>query len=174
MYTLFTLYTILYIYIDLANIINEPLVVIRECISNNIMYRPPRISLAYINIFLNEFSDIITSTNSNDYILIGDMNFHYDTDVQPHSLFINLIDSFSLIQPITFPTHYIGHILDLVVTPISNILSKPPICLPPITDHNVISLEIDIPSKHMLKQVLYIGILNLLILNYFHIILLKF
>ena len=60
------------------------------------------------------------------------------------------IDSFSLIQHITFPTHYIGHILDLV-TPISNILSKPPICLPLITDHNVISLEIDIPSKHTVK-----------------------
>ena len=30
-------------------------------------------------------------------------------------------------------------------------LSIPPICLPPITDHNVISLEIDIPSKHTVK-----------------------
>ena len=99
------------------------------------------------------------------------MHFHYDTDIHPHSLFINLIDYFSLIQHITFPTHYIGYILDLVVTPISNILSKPPICLPPITDNNVISLEIDIPSKHTVKQELYIGILNLSILNYFQIIL---
>ena len=90
-----------------------------------LIYRPPRFSMDDINIFLNEFSDIITSTKSNDYILIGDMNFHYDTDVHPHSLFINLICSFSLIQHITFPTHYIGYILDLVVTPISNILSKP-------------------------------------------------
>ena len=39
----------------------------------------------------------------------------------------------------------------LVVTPISNILSNPSICLPPITDHNVISLEINIPSKHTVK-----------------------
>ena len=38
-------------------------------------------SMDDINIFINEFSDIITSTKSNDYILIGDMNFHYDTDV---------------------------------------------------------------------------------------------
>ena len=84
-----------------------------------LIYRPPRFFLDYINIFLNEFSDRITSTKSNDYILIGDINCHYDTDVQLHSLFINLIDYFSLIQPITFPIHYIGHILDLVVTPIS-------------------------------------------------------
>ena len=79
------------------------------------------------------------------------MNFHYDTDVYPHSVFINCIDSFSLIQHIKFPTNYIGHILDLVVTIISNIVSKPPICLPPIKYHNVISLEIDIPPKHTVK-----------------------
>ena len=102
------------------------------------MYRPPRFSLDDIIIFLNEFSDIITSTKSNDYIVICDMNFHYDTNVYPHCLFIKCIDSFSLIQHITFPTHYIGHILDLVITPISNMLSKLPICLPPIKYHNVI------------------------------------
>ena len=62
-----------------------------------------------------------------------------------------MIDSFSLIQHITFPTHYIGHILYLVVTPIYYIVSKPIICLPPITDNNVISLEIDIHSKHTFK-----------------------
>ena len=68
-----------------------------------VIYRPIYIFiylLIYINIFLNEFSDIITNTKSNDYILIGDMNFHYDTDVDirfTYSLFINLIDSFSLI-----------------------------------------------------------------------------
>ena len=95
-----------------------------------LIYRPPRFSIDDIHIFPNEFYDIITSTKSNDYILIGDLNFHYDTDIHLHSLFINLIDSFSLIQHITFPTHYIGHILDLVVTPIYNMLSKPPICLP--------------------------------------------
>ena len=50
-------------------------------------------------------------------------------------------------------------------------LSKPPICLPTITNHNVISLKIDIPSKHTVKKELYIGILNLSILNYFQIIL---
>ena len=116
-----------------------------------LIYRPPIFYIDDINIFLNEFSDIIRSTKSNEYILIGDINFHHDTDVHPHSLFINLIDSFSLIQHITFPTHYISHILDLVVTPISNMLSKPPICLPPLTDHNVISLAIDIPSKFTVK-----------------------
>ena len=44
-----------------------------------------------------------------------------------------------------------GHILDLVVTTISNVFSKPPIYLPQITDHNVISLEINIPSKNTVK-----------------------
>ena len=52
------------------------------------------------------------------------MNCHYYTNVYPQSQFIRCIDSFFdvLIQNITFPTNYIGHILDLVVTPISNIL----------------------------------------------------
>ena len=50
-----------------------------------------------------------------------------------------------------FPTHYIGHILDFVGTPISNILSKTPINLPPITDHNIILLEIYLPSEHTVK-----------------------
>ena len=63
-----------------------------------LIYRSPGFSLDDINIFLNEFSDIITSTKINDYILIGYMNFHYDTDIHPHSLYINFIDYFSLIQ----------------------------------------------------------------------------
>ena len=44
-----------------------------------LIYRPPRFSMDDINIFLNELSDIITNTKSNDDILIGDINFHYDT-----------------------------------------------------------------------------------------------
>ena len=64
---------------------------------------------------------------------------------------------------ITFPTHYIVHIRDLLVTPIYNILSKLTICLPQIIYNNVMSLEIDIIPNIMLKQELYIGILNLLI-----------
>ena len=32
-------------------------------------------------------------------------------------------------------------------------ISKPPICVPPITDHNVISLEINITSKHTVKTI---------------------
>ena len=89
-----------------------------------LIYRQPIFSVDDINIFFNVFSDIITSTNSNKYILFGDMNFHYDTDVHLHCIFINLIDSFSLIQHITFPTLYICHILYLVVTPIYNIVCK--------------------------------------------------
>ena len=42
-----------------------------------------------MNIFLNKFSDIITSTKSNDYIFIVDINFHCDTDVHPYSLLMN-------------------------------------------------------------------------------------
>ena len=69
-----------------------------------------------------------------------------------HSLFIQFINYLSHIQHnIPNTPNYIGHILDLVVTPIFNILSKPPICLPPISDHNIISLDIDLPSKHTVK-----------------------
>ena len=55
------------------------------------MYRPPRFSLGDIFIFLNELFDRITSrilgiipNTSDDYILICDMNFHYDTIVCVH------------------------------------------------------------------------------------------
>ena len=61
-----------------------------------LIHRKPRFSLNDINIFLNEFSHIIKSTKRNDYILISDMNFHYDIDVHPNSLFINVVDSFHL------------------------------------------------------------------------------
>ena len=50
------------------------------------MYRPLRYSLYDINIFLNACSGIIISTKSNDYILIGDMNFHCDIYVYPQSI----------------------------------------------------------------------------------------
>ena len=67
-------------------------------------------------------------------------------------MMILILILFLLIQHITFPTHYISHIPDLVVTPISNILFKPLISLPPISHTNVISLQIYLPSKHTVKN----------------------
>ena len=78
---------------------------------------------------------MITSTESNDYILIGDMNFNYDIDVHPHCLFINLIDSFSLIQHI--PNTLYWSCLDLVGTPIFNILPKPRFIYYMFTSNNI-------------------------------------
>lgn len=50
-------------------------------------------------------------------LIIGDFNAHVCCPDQPMAKdFLNLIDSFDLVQPVSVPTQKYGHTLDLVLT----------------------------------------------------------
>ena len=88
-----------------------------------VIYRPPGFS----NSFLSDFSDLLTSIITFErFVLLGDFNFHINnsTDI-PAINFLNLTESFNLVQHVTGPTHNRGNTLDLVFSfgvDISNII----------------------------------------------------
>ena len=59
------------------------------------------------------------STNSTNYLILGDFNYHFGSIETYHTEFTNLIYTLSLSQQLTFssPTHIKNNILDLVITP---------------------------------------------------------
>ena len=83
-----------------------------------VVYRPPpNTKNGYKNdIFLDEFSDLVTNSYSkaSNFILSGDLNIHLDNEKVPLTKhFNNIIKSLGLVQWIKQPTHVAGHWLDV-------------------------------------------------------------
>ncbi len=138
-----------------------------ECILNDnklsicILYRPPptKDNGFTTRMFLEEWHDFLESLimTTNEMIILGDFNFHLDVsnDIDTRR-FTESLDVFSLRQHIIEPTHYLGHILDVIITrhectSISDITVTDP-CLTNeqgnlIRDHYAIAFSIDCPTK---------------------------
>ena len=71
-----------------------------------------------ITVFLEELIQLFTMLmTSNECIIIaGDVNIHTETDESSSKQFNNILDMFNFTQHIKFPTHKLGHTLDIVVT----------------------------------------------------------
>ncbi len=70
-------------------------------------------------------------------MITGDFNIHVDAaDQSDVCTFLDLLESLSLVQHVTQPTHVDGHILDLIITRSSdNIIQDPPYVDRFISDH---------------------------------------
>lgn len=80
-----------------------------------VIYRPPHSAKDFIQQFTEFIGNI--ATNYDRFLLVGDFNIHVCCQSIPLSKeFLNLIDSFSLVQWIKDSTHVQGHILDLVLS----------------------------------------------------------
>jgi Endonuclease/Exonuclease/phosphatase family len=111
-----------------------------------IIYRPP--SLSKSNFYL-DFSTLLESlsTTPSEFLIIGDFNFHVDAPVpSSDSPFLDLLETFSLSQHISFPTHTSSHILDLLITRSSSklVASTCPIDLG-ISDHLAVCSTLTLP-----------------------------
>jgi Endonuclease-reverse transcriptase len=69
--------------------------------------------------FLNDFQILVSlaATTSHEFLITGDFNLHLD-DYQKSQTnqFLSVLDSFNLVQLVTFPTHHDAHTLDLIIT----------------------------------------------------------
>ena len=104
-----------------------------------------RLQFISAGVFLKEFTEFleILSIMPEDFVLSGDINFHLETnDCNVLSLH-NLWNSFNLIQHVHFPTHKLGHTLDIVLTrdtlKITNLVSNNA----QLSDHYMIIFDID-------------------------------
>ena len=108
--------TIIYPSLSYSDCLTASLNCMNTVYSFTIIYRPPKQDYTT---FYNEFYDYITDTplsNNNHNFILGDFNYHFESNINPHSTFINhksTYYSLSLHQFITFPTHIADHTLDL-------------------------------------------------------------
>ena len=110
-----------------------------------LIYRPPN---NCPSLFFTEFSNIIHTCSQNNLLILGDFNFHYDTDTSHHLEFKILCNELNLKQHIDFPTHTHGHTLDLILTSHhSKLLKNKPERTILLTDHYAINCPLNLPLQ---------------------------
>ena len=83
----------------------------------------------------------IGSENTN-IILLGDLNLHIDNPEDPDAdQLIAMLEAFGLEQHIKFPTHQLGHTLDLIAMEPATKFECTPIPGPYLSDHRMVIIE---------------------------------
>ena len=77
------------------------------------IYRP----LGCANMLYDEFPNFLENTLQcqDELYIVGDLNIHLDKPSINTRSFLEILDTFSLHQHVTFPTHIYGHLLDLFI-----------------------------------------------------------
>ena len=77
-----------------------------------------RLLFAPINLFLEEFSDLLDqhALSTESLILAGDVNLHMETDCPYATELVELLSLHNLKQHIKGPTHVKGHTLDIIIS----------------------------------------------------------
>ena len=94
--------------------------------------------------FINDLTQLLTTTGSENrnIILLGDLNLHIDNPEGPDAdQIITTMEAFGLKQHIKFPTHQLGHTLDLIATESTTKLTCAPIPGPYLSDHRMVIIE---------------------------------
>ena len=78
------------------------------------IYRPT----GCVNMFFDEFPNFLENTLQfqDELYIFGNFNIHLDKPSVNTRSFLDILDTFSLHQHVTFPTHIYGHWLDLFIT----------------------------------------------------------
>ena len=122
---------------------------VHDCLMRRIvLYRTPYSSLHPVSapVFFNEFSQFLKNVVMCPEVLVicGDFNLHLDDLLDNDSKkFMDLQETFSLLQHVSGPTHQSGHTLDLVITRSSDdVVFASPKAIFPISDHFIIQCPI--------------------------------
>ena len=102
---------------------------IRRKIKLLVIYRPPYSTAHRVTVttFLDEFANYLEPIilSPEPLVIAGDMNIHVDDPDDSDAIkFLDLLDSYGLTQHVNTPTHRLGHTLDLIITRVSDALTK--------------------------------------------------
>ena len=127
-----------------------------------IVYRPPNSETHPVppSVFFREFSHYLENVVLCPEVLVisSDFNFHiddpFDNDAKK---FGDLLETFGLIQHLSFPTHISGHWLDLIITrSFNDIMVRSPHPSFFLSDHCFAECILSIPSPLVtVKEVVY-------------------
>ena len=119
-----------------------------------VLYRPPS---SDVSLFFDEFASYLAHivTASGYLLIVGDFNFHVDSQNNAGRRFTGLLHSFNLRQHVNDSTHKNGHTLDLVITReeqsfIQNLL----VFDPALSDHFMIRCNLDFGKNVAQDQML--------------------
>jgi len=80
-----------------------------------VVYRPPKYHKGFLNDFLDFLAEIMPKYDR--VLIVGDFNIHVCCPDNPMAKdFLNLVDSFNLVQSVSGPTQERGHTLELVLS----------------------------------------------------------
>ena len=88
-------------------------------------------------------------------LITRDFNFHLDNTMDGDTnKFIDLLETFGVLQHIMLPMHSSGHILDLLISRSSNDINVLSTCVSsfPTSDHHFIECKLSFPGPHLSKQ----------------------
>ena len=94
--------------------------------------------------FMDNLTHLLTTKGSEkrNIVLLGDLNQHTDDPEDPEAdQLIATIEAFGLKQHNKFPTHQLGHTLDLIATKSSTKLACTAIPRPYLSDHRMVIIE---------------------------------
>ena len=109
-------------------------------------------------VFISEFNDFLDSNvpSNNKFLIIGDFNLHFDCPSKTYvKQMLDLFNARNLSQIINKPTQVAGHILDWVVTEDPNFISNVCVLDRAISDHSVITFNINEYSNMPNKRVIH-------------------
>ena len=140
-------HTIIYPSFSYSDCLTASLHFMNTVYSFAIIYEPPK---QYYTTLYNEFYDYITDTtlsNKSHNFILGDFNYHFESNIHPHFTFKNRTDSLSIHQVITFLTHITCHLLDLICVDIIVVVSVSHNCYKYdlITDHFLVTCRLVLP-----------------------------
>ena len=87
-------------------------------------------------------------------LIASDINIHVDVSSDLNTVrFMDLLDSMTLIQHVTTPTHQLGHTLDVLITRETDLLlSIPPISGSFLSDHFTVLRKLTLRKPHTLVK----------------------
>ena len=106
------------------------------------------------SIFIDDLSGLLTEvvSNQSSLIILGDINIHLNklenTDAKA---LCDILESFNIMQHIRFPTHNLGHTLDIVATENRQNRNVTTIPGPYTSNHWLITVQLE-DKKHKTEQ----------------------
>jgi len=127
-----------------------------RCVRILLIYRPPGLPTS---LFLEEFSKLLEHITADlrhkRLLIVGDFNIHFDNSNDATARqFLNLLDSFDLVQHVSEKTHANGHTLDLVISnAINHFVNDVKTTDPAISDHLAVHSTLHLEKPRFVKKV---------------------
>ena len=114
-----------------------------------------RLQFVPIAEFFEEFEELLEKYTVlyEDFVIVGDVNVHVETDECASKKFKNLIDQYDLVQHVLEPTHIMGHTLDIVISPNKDsYINDLVVCRNDLSHHFLIEFGVRVSTSYNLTK----------------------